>query len=547
MRTVKKPPQNRRDITKALLISHVKKQTKGIIFTVIFGGSLLFWATAASMPSLMQDEDAEFTSTGTPADNFPDSQRAQFCGEGTAKSNTYVEEFAIPTECTQPLAITSDFNGNIWFMQTNTGNIARFDPVSRNFAEYENPAWPEGGRSMVWGMDYSADNSIWYSDEAHDSVWRFSIDGERYQRFDFPSEGNSLPQRLLVDGSQIIINDFTGNKLTMIDASGYAEDIPYVSIPSPVEQSVTAGFARDSNSDIWYTNWLPDRDGVLAKLSYEEYAADLPNAPADGLVPSEYIDVFRLPPTANAINGIAVDGSDRVWLADTATSHFYSFDPSTESFTQYTTAPVAEGVFGNHTGLIKSTPLSRPYWMGLGGQGEIIFNEQTANRIAVFEPFTERLTEYAIPSMNPAWSDCGEVQECGIAQSFDFTIVGDKIWFTEWAANNIGVLDTSLTPAIDVLVSQREVYQNSGQPASVSLEITANSGADIRIVSGSAADGLISLTPAVPEITLPEGSAYRVSFEIAASEELPAGQYKVLVGGQTPEITASQFFTLIVS
>jgi len=528
------------------LISVVKKQTKGIIFTVIFGGSLLFWATAASMPSLMQGEDAEFTSTGTPADNFPDSQRAQFCGEGTARSNTYVEEFSIPTECTQPLAVTSDFNGNIWFMQTNTGNIARFDPVSESFAEYENPAWPEGGRSMVWGMDYSADNSVWYSDEAYDSVWRFSIDDERYQRFDFPSEGNSLPQRLLVDGSQIIINDFTGNKLTMIDASGYAEDIPYVSVPSPVEQSVTAGFARDSDSDIWYTNWLPDRDGVLAKLSYEEYAADLPEAPAGGLVLAEYVDIFRLPPTANAINGIAVDGSDTVWLADTATSHFYSFDPATGSFTQYITAPVAENVFGNHTGLIKSAPLSRPYWMGVGGHGEIIFNEQTANRIAVFEPMTERLTEYAIPSMNPAWSDCGEVQECGIAQAFDFTIVGDKIWFTEWAANNIGVLDTSVAPAIGVTVSHREVYQNSGQPASVSLEITANSGADIRMVSSSVADGLISLTPAVPEITLPEGSTYRASFEIATSEELPAGQYKVLVGGQTPEITVSQFFTLIV-
>ena len=37
----------------------MKKQTKGIIFTVIFGGGLLFWATAASMPNLFPSDDDE--------------------------------------------------------------------------------------------------------------------------------------------------------------------------------------------------------------------------------------------------------------------------------------------------------------------------------------------------------------------------------------------------------------------------------------------------------------------------------------------------------
>ncbi len=523
----------------------MKKQTKGIIFTVIFGGGLLFWATAASMPNLMPGvDDAEFTSTGTPADNFPDSQRAQFCGKGAAKSNAYISEFSIPTECTQPLAITADFNGNIWFMQTNTGKVAKFDPVLQDFTEYENPAWPSGARSMVWGMDYSADNSIWYSDEAHDSIWRFSIDDGQYQRFDFPSEGNSLPQRLVVDGSQVIINDFTGNKLTVMDAGSHVQEVPPVSVPSPHAQSFTTGFGIDSGSNIWYTNWAPGGSGVLVRFDYDQYSADLPNAPDAGLELNNYREAFLLPQATSVINGVVVDGSDTVWLADTDTSNFYSFDPLTESFTQYVTSPVTEAAFGNHTGLIKSTPLSRPYWAGLDEQGRIIFNEQAANRMGLFDPGAQKLTEYTVPSMNPSWADCGTVEECGIAQVFDFTTVGDKIWFTEWAANNIGVLDTSLAPEIDVEVSDDQIYYN--QDSSVSISVTASSDSEITPVSNSALEGLVTLVPDSSRISLPGGSAGEVSFEISVSEELPAGQYKILVGAQAPDVAVSRFFTLII-
>ena len=72
------------------------------------------------------------TMTGTPADNFPDSERAQFCGSAIAKSTTFVQEYSIPTPCTNPLSITTDYDGNVWFTQTNTGKIAKFDPVSES-------------------------------------------------------------------------------------------------------------------------------------------------------------------------------------------------------------------------------------------------------------------------------------------------------------------------------------------------------------------------------------------------------------------------------
>ena len=101
----------------------------------------------------------------------------------------------IPTECTNPLAIISDYDGNAWFAGTNTGNLVKFDPITEIFTEYDNPTWPDGGRSMMWGIDYAPDGSVWFTDETYDSVWKFSTFDEQYERLSYPTAGgDSLPQ-----------------------------------------------------------------------------------------------------------------------------------------------------------------------------------------------------------------------------------------------------------------------------------------------------------------------------------------------------------------
>ena len=160
----------------------------GLVFAIFFGVIMLTSTAMFALPGMMEplNLDSETTITGTPADNFPDAQRAQFCGSGDAKSTTYVTEYTIPTDCTNPLAIVTDYEGNVWFAQTNTGNLAKFDPDTESFTEYENLLWPPNGRSMMWGIDYSPDGSIWYTDETFDSIWRFSLQDESYQRFGTP-------------------------------------------------------------------------------------------------------------------------------------------------------------------------------------------------------------------------------------------------------------------------------------------------------------------------------------------------------------------------
>ena len=520
----------------------MKKQTKGLIFTVIFGGSLLFWATAASFPG---PSGQDLTRTGTPADNIPFEQRAQFCGTGEeAKSTRYVKEYKIPTDCTQPLAITTDPGGKIWFAQTNTGKIAKFDPVSESFTEYENPFWPQMGRSMTWGMDYSPDGSIWYTDEAYDSIWRFSIEDEIYTRLNYPAESDSMPQRLKVEGSQIFINDFTGNKLTFLDPVQTGSDVSYLEIPSPIPQSLTGSFAVDPDNNVWYTNWVFEQDGVLVRFDQDKYDIFESSRDSVTLAVPNYFQVFELPADASTINGITIGPEGKIWLADTSSSYFFSFDVNSEEFTKYITSEPPLSAYGNATGLIQA-PASRPYWLDSDDSGRIVFNEQAANRLALFDPAGQSLVEYIIPSKNPNWADCEGLEDCGLAQVFDFAISGEKVWFTEWVENNIGVLDTSVPLPFSVLPDVQEITVARGQSAEVAVLITPQTDAIEAsfVASSTAPPGDLEITHDTAGIALADGP-YTATVSIITGESASEGVHKVLLGASTDDLTVSAYVTV---
>jgi len=528
----------------------VKKQTKGMIFFVAIGGLLLFWGASASMQGFSpSDSESEMTITGTPADNFPDEIRAQFCGTGGAKSNAYVKEYKIPTDCTQPLAITTDPQGNVWFAETNTGNIAKFDSTTETFTEYENPTWPENARSMMWGMDYSSDGSIWYTDDAFDSVWKFSIQDENYQRFNFPTEGESLPQRLQVVGSQVIVNDFTGNKITFLDAFQSSGELTYVSLPSPVPNSATGGFAIDSDDNLWYTNWIFQQDGVLVRFDKEDFFTSLSNS--EGSLPPlfNFLRLVPLPLGLNTPNGAAVDSDGKIWLAETSSSYFFSFDPGTKSFTKYVTSDPTISTYGNASGLIKN-PVTRPYWITLDENDRLVFNEQTANRIAIFDPKIETLTEYVAPSKNPNWADCEQIKDCGLAQIFDFTIDGSKIWFTEWVENNIGVLDTSVQLPFKVELDNTQISLGKGETITLTLQVIPLTNDDIPIVRVITADtegfSDIMIETDVTQFQLNFDEPRIIQTSITIDENALATSHKILIGAQTDEVTISKYITLTI-
>ncbi|KAF6247163.1 lyase [Nitrosopumilus sp. b3] len=529
---------------------------KAVMVTVFFGFILLSSTIMITLPGIMPPSDeSEMTVTGTPADNFPDDQRAQFCGSSTAKSTTFIQEYSIPTLCTNPLAIVSDYDGNIWFTETNTGNLAKFDPITETFIEYENPSWPPGGRSMMWGIDYAPDGTVWYTDETYDSVWKFSTIDEEYSRLSYPSEGDSLPQKLQIHGSQIIVNDFTGNKITFLDPNQSEEDVNYLSIPSPVDDSVTADFAVDADDNVWFTNWLFQQGGVLVKFDQNAYFNSVSNSGENYLPLLDFIEIYQLPPELLTPNGSVVTDDGTIWLADTTTSYFFNFDPVTEEFIQYVTADPLPSTYGNQTGIVK-TPISRPYWMETDEQNRIVFNAQTANNISVMDPKSQTLVEYHVPSKNPNWGDCDPgtglmLADCGLAQIFDFTIDGEKIWFTEWVENNIGVVDTSVPLPLEIQFESNSIKLTPGDSKHFNFIVSPLSQNDlvgVSLVMSTTHDFLnVELENNSPNTFQLDSDAPRpIHTSISASEDAVPGTYKILLGAQSTDVAVSKFVTVTI-
>ena len=235
----------------------------------------------------------------------------------------------------------------------------------------------------------------------------------------------------------------------------------------------------------------------------------------------------------------------KIWIVDTSSNYFFSFDPETEEFTKYVTSIPTSDSYGN----FGKNPVSNPYWIE-HSDGSLIMNEHNANRIGVFNPSSETLVEYTVPSRNPNWADCEGIEYCGVAQVFDFAVDGKKIWFTEWVENNIGVVDTSILLPFSIDIDTKEITLQKGETTTVILQVTKTSSQHIGLsanvnYSSTSTFSDIDIKPALNNFSLSD-QVTTVSVEISASEYALSGTHKILLGGYTDDIAISQFITVTI-
>ena len=338
--------------------------------------------------------------------------------------------------------------------------------------------------------------------------------------------------------------------MTFLDPTQSAEGLAYLSIPSPVENSVTGGFGIDADDNIWYTNWLFQQGGLLLKLDQRKIFEQTDLLDQDQTALLDFINIYQFPSGMTTPNGISVSPDGNIWILDTSSSFFFKFDPDFETFTKYITSIPHESTWGNSTGFIKN-PVSRPYWSEFDYQGRLVFNEQTANRIGIFDPIDESLVEYMVPSKNPHWTDCENMQDCGLAQIFDVTVDGDKIWFTEWVENNIGLIDTSKPLPFDVELDERKIVIKRGEQTTLILEITPNGSENVEDVSISTAttslfSDIIINGNAPDTFQLNSNEPKLIEISITIGENALPDFHKVLIGAQTDEVVVAKYITVIV-
>ena len=267
-----------------------------------------------------------------------------------------------------------------------------------------------------------------------------------------------------------------------------------------------------------------------------------------GLLLQDFIEWYNFPVGLSTPNGVAVGSEQKIWIADTSSNYFFSFDPKTEEFTKYVTSTPTIDSYGN----FGKNPVSNPYWIE-HYDGSLIMNEHNANRIGVFNPSSETLVEYTVPSRNPNWADCEGIEYCGVAQVFDFAVDGKKIWFTEWVENNIGVVDTSIPLPFSIDIDTKEIILKKGETADVAVTVTPVGAVGSQQI-GSPANVNYSSTSTFSDIIIkPELNNFSlsdvpttISVEVTASEYALSGTHKILLGAYTDDIAISQFIIVTI-
>lgn len=468
--------------------------------------------------------------TGTPEDNYSPHEREQHCGSSNAKTNQYITEFKIPTPCTQPLSIISDSEGKIWFTETNTGKLSMFDPESEKFTGYPNDMWSLNTASMMWGIAYTEDDEIWFTDDMYGALWKFSIPEETYSKFEIiPKTKKASPQKIGLYNDNFVINDFAGKQIVILNHEKLDEGQYTNSTLSIPEGFFTSQVVVDSEGNMWFIMWKYQKEAILVKTNSI----------------TQEIEQYNLPNSIKAPNGVTLGPLGNIWVADTAGNSFYKFNPDDKKVVEFTTSKPSILTYGNASGLIK-TPITRPYWNAFDSDGNMWFNQQTGNRLAVFNPISESLIEYDIPSKNPSWSDCGDLTDCGLSQSFGFTFKDKQVWFTEWVENNIGVLDTSITIPISLEIENESVSIKSGEQKEVFVTVIpqTNQSLDVVLFGNSNSESIKVNTKTKP--TNISEQALQIPVTIHIDENVHQGTYKVLLGTQIPDVSVSTYVTIKV-
>jgi virginiamycin B lyase len=131
---------------------------------------------------------------------------------------------------------------------------------------------------------------------------------------------------------------------------------------------------------------------------------------------------------------------------------------------------------------------------------------------------------------------------------FGFVLSGEKIWFTEWVENNIGVVDTSKPLPFDLQVSQTDVTLIKGQSVEIQMQLIPKTNAMATIYHKTASQfNDISVQIPTSRLDLTESNIQTIPVSINASDFALPGTYKILLSAKTHDVSVSQFVTVTVT
>jgi virginiamycin B lyase len=525
-----------------------------------------------------------------------------FCGVNPSpNSNEYVTEYVLPQTCEMPLGIDVEIKEEkVWYISTKKGVLGSYDLKEDKFnEEIQVPSWPSRNSdrefSQVWEvevdnrMEGQGEGDVWFTDEKQNVIWRYIKSLNAFERYIVPGEsldfGTTYPASIEFDSNDNNIIYFVGMFspsiwIAEIDRLNNGTSQGISEVPIPVEGFegtdpvfVTTGslaFDEKENS-VWVSVMIYGYKGQIFQYDLD----------------TKSFAIFELPRELSSPWGLTVDEYGDLWVTNAGSSIFYRLNPKEGNgnddddndsrnknfeIEKFVTSMGSPRIFGKPPESITERDFHNRYYtlpssIKKSNDGSIWFNQQHGNKISKFNPHTQILTEYWVPTQNRLWGICSNEDDtisvnnsikpkytCGIANVLQFSIgkEGKQIWFSEWSENKIGKVETPEDPpfTIDVFESDRELTIERGEKEKIKLIVKAVSNLPSSAINNlrMVASGTFTSSGDIgnstgrfieqPSLTsIEEGKEQEVSFEFIPSLDLPLGSYTLMIGAENNSIS----------
>jgi virginiamycin B lyase len=473
-----------------------------------------------------------------------------FCGQYTKpNSNEFIVEYTLPGRCEMPLGIALDGNvTNVWYVSTKNGTLGSYNIKENKFdKEFTIPEWNARkspiDSSQVWDVKIDQRGDVWFTDEKQNAIWRFINSSHEFEMYTIPEKsksfGTTYPVAMDFDSmGNVYFVGIRSPSLWFADKAklknGTSEGISRIPIPIEKFKGMdpdlisTGSVAYDTkNNSVWVSMLSFQRKGEIFKYK----------------IGDRNFESFDMPKELNSPVGITLDGLGNPWITDHGTSIFYKLDASTGNITKFSTSQVSSRIFGD-TNKRPVGAYTLPYWIKVGENGELWFNEHVGNKIARFDPSNLTLVEYWIPSQNKLWGQCSFTsQSCGIANALQFSGGHNgQLWFTEWSENKIGRLNVNKQLPFLVSTTPEELNLTRGNSAEIKVLVQATSDVTVNMTAAST----ISSTGDISNSTgyfseessqIGAGKSKQISFIFTPSADVLPGEYTLMLGADNKVVS----------
>ncbi len=352
--------------------------------------------------------------------------------------NQYIKEYSLPAG-TAPNAILADHNGIIWIVGSNS-NLVKFDSKKEQIESiYKIKEGPEAekGSLMAWTILKDSDDFLWFSRLGESSLWRFDPQKEEFRTFS--TSAPAFQMKLDSQTNDIWFVTLSGSTVGVAQKNADGTEPEYIISEFWLGNNTNPAGLFANNDALWVAKISSSNEhGGAGKLS--EYAITRnENGMITNVKETSSIPYFVFEPTDVFV------ANDTVWFSEHGSSAIVKYDKITKNLKRF---PTSQNQYQTKT---------LPLWLKETSDGMgFWFNEHGGNRIGFFNITSTKLTEYEIPSKP---SDGFVVYPLNLS----IDPQQNKVWFSEWNTDKIGVVDGSIPVPFDIETDKNEIIRDGNK------------------------------------------------------------------------------------